>query len=365
MDFGALPPEVNSDRMYVDPASATLLAASEGWQGLAADLYGAASSYQSVVSGLIDESWVGPLSMSMSMLAAVTPYLQWMWTAAAQCEEAATRATAAAAAYETAFAMTVPPPTVVANRIRLATLIATNFLGQNTPAIAATEAEYPEMWAQDAAAMNNYAVSSATASTFKTFMSPPQTANPSGFAAHAGAVIRAASTKAQTTSAQLISSVPQALKSLATPGASSSAGISQAAMGSAASLGSSAASAPVGLGSDSAGFGADAGGLGFDSYGLSPDFHSAGSIWGLGAARTQPHRRAWVMRTCSVPCRCRRVGPTRCQWIHRRPYSTPTSCPAGGARRRRPELAPSPRRRWGPWPGVRPGVRFAGLGSAP
>jgi PPE-repeat protein len=140
--------------------------------GLAADLYGAASSYQSVVSGLTDESWVGP--SSMSMLAAVTPDLQWMRTAAAQCEEAATRATAAAAAYETAFAMTVPPPTVVANRIRLATLIATNFLGQNTPAVAATEAEYGEMWAQDAAAMYNYAVSSATAATFKTFMSPPQ-----------------------------------------------------------------------------------------------------------------------------------------------------------------------------------------------
>jgi len=35
--------------------------------------------------------------------------------------------------------------------------IATNILGQNTPAIAATEAQYMEMWAQDAAAMYGYA----------------------------------------------------------------------------------------------------------------------------------------------------------------------------------------------------------------
>jgi PPE-repeat protein len=36
-------------------------------------------------------------------------------------------------------------------------LVATNFLGQNTPAIAATEAQYAEMWAQDAAVMADLA----------------------------------------------------------------------------------------------------------------------------------------------------------------------------------------------------------------
>ena len=47
--------------------------------------------------------------------------------------------------------MTVPPAVVAANRAQLATLVATNVFGQNTPAIAATEAQYAEMWAQDAA----------------------------------------------------------------------------------------------------------------------------------------------------------------------------------------------------------------------
>ena len=52
---------------------------------------------------------------------------------------------------------------IAANRVLLATLVATNFFGQNTPAIAATEAQYMEMWAQDAAAMYGYAGSSALA----------------------------------------------------------------------------------------------------------------------------------------------------------------------------------------------------------
>jgi PPE-repeat protein len=331
MDFGALPPEVNSGRMYMGPGPATLLAASAGWEGLAAELHTAASGYQSVISGLTDESWLGPTSMSMA--SAVTPFLSWMRATAAQCEEAASQATAATAAYETAYAMTVPPPLVAANRVRLMTLIATNILGQNTPAIMATEAEYSEMWAQDATAMYNYAASSASASAFTTFTSPPQTTNPGGLAGQAGAVAQAAATRAggnvQTTAAQAISSVPQALQGLATPGSSSTAGLSQAAMGTGASLGSSAASAPIGalssltgasgktatkststgvgavaslvsglsgasgmggvfgMASDVAGFGSDAGGLGTDGgglamdlYGLSLDFQGAGSILG-------------------------------------------------------------------------------------
>ena len=236
MDFGALPPEVNSSRMYVGPGPATLLAASAGWDGLAAELQTAASGYQSAISSLTDESWIGPSSMSMA--AAVTPYLVWMNATAAQCEEAATQAAAAAGAYETAFAMTVPPPMVAANRVQLATLIATNILGQNTPAIMATEAEYSEMWAQDATAMYNYAATSASATAFSTFASPPQTTNPSGFVNQAGAIVQTAGNKAQTISTQLMSSVTQALQGLSTPGSSS-------AMGGAAGLASTVASTPA------------------------------------------------------------------------------------------------------------------------
>jgi PPE-repeat protein len=260
MDLGALPPEVNSGRMYVGPGPATLLAASAGWDALAAELHSVAGGYQAVVTGLTDESWTGP--SSMSMVAAVGPYLQWMRTAAVQCEEAASRATAAAAAYEMAFAMMVPPPAIVTNRVRLATLIATNFLGQNTPAIAVTEAEYSEMWAQDATAMYNYAASAASASAFKVFTSPPQTTNPSGLVAQAGAVGRAIGSKAQTASTRLMSAVTRALQQLATPGSSSGTGLSQA---------SSSASAPAGGLSSPTGLGA------------APSLGAAASLDGWGA----------------------------------------------------------------------------------
>jgi len=65
----------------------------------------------------------------------------------------------------------LPPNAVVANRTRLSTLIATNFLGHNTPAIAATEAQYEEMWAQDVAAMFGYAGNS-TSSSMDTKLAP-------------------------------------------------------------------------------------------------------------------------------------------------------------------------------------------------
>lgn len=58
----------------------------------------------------------------------------------------------------------LPPKSVVASRTRLTTLIATNILGQNTPAIAATEAQYEQMWAQDVAAMFGYTAGSASPS---------------------------------------------------------------------------------------------------------------------------------------------------------------------------------------------------------
>ena len=247
MDFGALPPEVNSGRMYLGPGPATLLAASAGWDSLALELNSAASGYESVITTLTEE-WLGPTSMSMA--AAVAPYVVWLRAIAELCEQSAMQATAAAAAYEAAYAMTVPPPLIAANRAQLMALIATNFLGQNTPAIMATEAVYSEMWARDATAMYTYAASSASASTFSAFAPPPQTTNPGGVAGQAGAVTHATATQAgssaQTASSQVMSSVPQALQSMSTPGSTSSAGLSQAAVGSGASLGTSGASSPLG-----------------------------------------------------------------------------------------------------------------------
>ncbi len=151
MDFAAVPPEINSALIYSGPGSGPMLAAGAAWAALAADLNSTASSYQSVIAGLTAGPWLGPSSASMA--AAAAPYVAWTRSTAVQAEQAADQAKAAATAYETAFAETVPPPVVSANRSMLTALAATNIFGQNTPAIATTETQYAEMWAQDTGAM--------------------------------------------------------------------------------------------------------------------------------------------------------------------------------------------------------------------
>ena len=209
LDFGLLPPEVNSGRMYSGPGPGPLLAASEAWDGLAAELGFAASGYGSALAELTSNSWVGPTSVAM--MSAVTPYIDWLTSTGAQAEETANHARAAVAAYEAAFAMTVPPPAIAANRALLAALVATNFFGQNTPAIMMTEALYAEMWAQDAAAMYGYAGASQVAAQVTPFVQPPQTANPDGTSSQADAVAKAAATpasQAATVAQNAVSSAP-------------------------------------------------------------------------------------------------------------------------------------------------------------
>jgi PPE-repeat protein len=211
VDFGALPPEINSERMYAGAGSGPLAAAAAAWQGLASELGSAATSYRAVISDLIAGPWVGPSSLSMA--AAATPYAAWMNTTATAAEQTASQLTSAIVAYETAFAATVPPPLIAANRALLAELVATNIVGQNTPAIGATEAQYAEMWARDAGAMYGYAGASAAATTVTPFNPPPPTTNPAGTSTQAAAVTQAAASPAGAAQ-NVLSQVPAALQSL-------------------------------------------------------------------------------------------------------------------------------------------------------
>ena len=214
MDFGALPPEVNSGRMYVGAGSGPLLAAAAAWDALGAELHSYAAAYSSTISGMTVGSWLGPAAMSMS--AAVAPYVAWATESAAQAEQSAMQARLAVAAYETAFAATVPPPVIAANRSLLMTLIATNFLGQNTAAIAAAEAEYAEMWAQDAAAMYAYAAASAAATQLAPFTEPPQTTDPAGVARQSAAMAQSAAADISSQLPAVTNALPTMLQGLAT-----------------------------------------------------------------------------------------------------------------------------------------------------
>lgn len=172
LDFSWLPPEINSARIFAGAGSGPLFMAAMAWDGLASDLQASASSFASVIAGLASGQWMGPASVSMA--AAAMPYVGWLSAAAGQAELAAGQARAAATAFESAVAATVPPVMVTANRTTLSSLLTTNIFGINAPAIAATELQYVEMWAQDVAAMVAYYLgATSVASTLTPFSAPP------------------------------------------------------------------------------------------------------------------------------------------------------------------------------------------------
>lgn len=154
MGFEMLSPEVNSARMYTGAGSGPLYSAAAAWDGLAAELRASASSFDSVISDLADGWWAGAAAMAMGGIAA--GFAGWLGATSTIAEGAAVQARAAAAAYETARTATVHPAEVTANRMQQLALVATNFLGQNTPAIAAADFVYIDMWVQDVIAMLGY-----------------------------------------------------------------------------------------------------------------------------------------------------------------------------------------------------------------
>ncbi|WP_099288116.1 PPE family protein [Mycobacterium persicum] len=193
-EFAGLPPEINSARIFAGAGSGPLHMAAAAWNTLAAELAASAASFDSVVTGLTCGPWAGPAAVAMA--AAATRYVGWLNEAAAQGERAASTARAAATAFETAMSATVHPAAVTANRMLLGALVATNFLGQNTPAIAATEFDYMEMWAQDVAAMVGYhAGATSAAAALTSFSVPPL--DLAGLASQVGAGIAGMAAAAQ------------------------------------------------------------------------------------------------------------------------------------------------------------------------
>ena len=183
-DFAAQPPEVISAKIYSGPGTSSLQSAATAWEGLAGELQSTAANYQSVIAGLVSGDWTGPSSEAAA--AAAAPYVSWLSTTAGQAEQTAGQARAAASAYETALAATVPPAEIAANRTQLLSLSQTNILGQNNASIAALEAEYAQFWAQDVAAVTGYAGSSQAATTgLGSFTEAPQTTNDTGQTAQA------------------------------------------------------------------------------------------------------------------------------------------------------------------------------------
>src|SRR3984957_16831165 len=211
MEFTTLPPEVISALIHSGPGAESLANAAAAWQQLSANLEDAADNYAASLSSM-DETWYGP--SSIAMLQSVTPYVTWLRTTAQQAQQTAAAAQSAAAAFNSVQASVVPTATVVANRTRLARLLATNTFGRNLPAIAQTDSEYQTMWANNAAAMTRYQAASSQASTLPQLTLPTSVANPTGLAAQATAVPAATTSSASATTAAATSGATTAQTTL-------------------------------------------------------------------------------------------------------------------------------------------------------
>ncbi|OBI75582.1 PPE family protein [Mycobacterium asiaticum] len=309
LDFAWLPPEINSARIFAGDGAGTLHAAATAWESLAAELTAAASSFDSVIVGLASGPWAGPASASMA--AAATPYVGWMTDAATQAQLAAGQARAAASAFETALTATVHPAVVTANRVSLATLIATNFLGLNTPAIFANEFDYVEMWAQDVAAMIGYhGGATAVAASITPFAVPPL--DLAGLAAGVGVQAAGLATSASAAVSPLVQGATVAAPALVAGVQSLATGAPVQAIMSAAQMGAMPASMLMGplmqLGS-TANAGAGAAGLAGATAADLPKFvgdiapaaKGLGGVGGLGAGMAGDLGKAHLVGAMSVP----------------------------------------------------------------
>jgi PPE-repeat protein len=221
-DFAARPPEVNSTMMYSGAGAGPMMSAASTFGTLSSELSTNAAAYESIIQQLTGSDWTGPSSAAAAT--AAQQNIDWLNTTSVQLQEAAAKATASAAAYEAAFSATIPPPVVYANRAQLAALVATNILGQNTPAIAANEAMYGEFWAQDATALTTYAVNAAAAAQVTPLTEPTQSTNPTGTAAQSAAVSSAVNSNASNSGLNgLLSSLQGASSAAATPAATAAA----------------------------------------------------------------------------------------------------------------------------------------------
>ncbi|ORB84997.1 hypothetical protein B1987_15705 [Mycobacterium kansasii] len=219
VDFARLSPEITSARLRAGAGAAPLRAAAVAWKGLAHELNGHALAFGSTVSALVDDEWRGAASVSMA--AAAEPYRKWICATADQAEHTAAQADAAAAAYDDVLTQTVPPSVIRANRVRRLALSVSNLFGQNTPAIAVLDAQYGDMWAQNATAMYSYAAASAEAATLPPFMWLRPITNPGGLRLRSAVVAEAVGNAGAEHGmlARLTSALPAALREFSSPAA--------------------------------------------------------------------------------------------------------------------------------------------------
>lgn len=167
MEYGAMPPELNTARLQAGAGEAPMLQAAAGWEAWAVALEAQAAELAAALAAL-SAAWTG--MGSERGVSAVMPMVAWLQTLALQAAKRAAQATAQATSYVTAATTTPQIPEIVENHITNAVLNATNFLGVNTVPIAFNEADYVRMWVQAANVMYGYLAETTANTLFEPIM---------------------------------------------------------------------------------------------------------------------------------------------------------------------------------------------------
>ncbi len=193
--WSAFPPEVNAGQLMLGDQGASIEAAAIAYDVLAAALMAEAAQMAATTGSAAADGFIG--AGGTAMMATAVPYIAALQTLAAWVEQSAASAAAILQAYVTAKAAMIQVPVCETNRVSQAGFVATNIIGQNTPAIIALDMEYFDFfWPLNASNMGGYEGIVTTVITTLGIPPPPapMTANPAGMAAQAGAIGEAAAT---------------------------------------------------------------------------------------------------------------------------------------------------------------------------
>jgi PPE-repeat protein len=159
IEYGAMPPELNTARLQAGAGEAPMMQAAAGWEAWAVALEAQAAELAAALAAL-SGAWTG--TGSERGVAACMPMVLWLQTLAIQAQKRAAQATAQATSYVTAATTTPQIPEIVQNHVTHAVLEATNFLGVNTVPIGFNEADYVRMWNLAADTMYGYLAETTT-----------------------------------------------------------------------------------------------------------------------------------------------------------------------------------------------------------
>jgi len=191
--YSAFPPEVNAGQLMAGDQGASIAAAVAAYEALAAALMEEGVRMGTTAGTTAATGWEGV--GGAAMVATATPYVAALEALAGWVQQSAASAAAIEQAYAITKAAMIPVPICTTNRTSQAGLVATNIIGQNTPAIIGLDTEYfGHFWTNNASLMGSY----------EAFVTPiiaglgtppppaPLTSNPAGLAGQAAAIGEAA-----------------------------------------------------------------------------------------------------------------------------------------------------------------------------